>query len=50
LADAPASRDELTRRLGRETAQLSIELLELELDGRIEEDRDGRLRVVRPGE
>lgn len=49
LADEPASRDELTRRLGREIAQLSVELLELELDGRIEEDRDGRLRVVDPG-
>jgi DNA processing protein len=50
LADQPASRDELTRRLGREVAQLSVDLLELELDGRIEEDRDGRLRVVDPGE
>ena len=49
LADEPASRDELTRRLGREIAQLSVELLELELDGRIEEDRDGRLRVTNPG-
>jgi DNA processing protein len=49
LTNEPASRDELTRRLGREIAQLSVELLELELDGRIEEDRDGRLRVVDPG-
>jgi DNA processing protein len=48
LSDEPASRDELTRRLGREIAQLSVGLLELELDGRIEEDRDGRLRVVGP--
>jgi predicted Rossmann fold nucleotide-binding protein DprA/Smf involved in DNA uptake len=50
LADEPASRDELTRRLSREAAQLSVELLELELDGRIAEDRDGRLRIADPGE
>jgi DNA processing protein len=50
LVDEPASRDELTRRLGREIAQLSVELLELELEGRVEEDRDGRLRVVGTGE
>ncbi len=48
LADAPASRDELARRLGREIAQLSVDLFELELEGRIEEDRDGRLRIAAP--
>jgi DNA processing protein len=47
LSDAPASRDELARRLGRPPAALALALLELELDGRVAEDRDGRLRVVR---
>jgi len=46
LADAPASRDELARRLGREPAELALELIELELASRIGEDRDGRLKVV----
>jgi DNA processing protein len=46
LADEPASRDELGRRLGREPAQLALELVEFELAGRVVEDRDGRLRIV----
>ncbi len=46
LADAPASRDELARRLGREPAELALELVELELSNRIDEDRDGRLKIV----
>ncbi len=46
LADAPASRDELARRLGRESAELALELVELELANRIGEDRDGRLKIV----
>ena len=46
LADAPASRDELARRLGREPAEFALELLELELANRIAEDRDGRLQIV----
>jgi len=46
LADAPGSRDELARRLGREPAALALELVELELANRIEEDRDGRLKIV----
>jgi DNA processing protein len=48
LSDSPATRDELIRRLGRAPAQLALELLELELEGRVAEDRDGRLRVVSP--
>jgi len=50
LADEPASRDELARRLGREPEQLALELVEFELAGRVEEDRDGRLRIVDPPE
>ena len=46
LADAPASRDELARRLGREPAEFALELVELELANRIAEDRDGRLQIV----
>jgi DNA processing protein len=46
LADEPASRDELSRRLGREPAQLALELVELELAGCVKGDRDGRLRIV----
>ena len=46
LADAPASRDELARRLGREPAELALELVELEFANRIGEDRDGRLKVT----
>jgi len=46
LADAPASRDELARRLGRAPAELSLELVELELANRIGEDRDGRLKIL----
>ncbi|MCH8083596.1 MAG: hypothetical protein IH885_05115, partial [Myxococcales bacterium] len=43
---APASRDELARRLGREPAEFALELVELELSNRIDEDRDGRLKIV----
>jgi DNA processing protein len=46
LADAPASRDELARRLDRAPADLALELVELELADRVGEDRDGRLRIV----
>ena len=48
LADAPASRDELGQRLDRAPEQLALDLLELELDGRVAEDRDGRLRLAIP--
>lgn len=46
LAAEPASRDELSRRLNREPEQLALELLELELAAVVDEDRDGRLRIV----
>jgi len=46
LVDAPASRDELARRLGREPAEFALELVELEFANRIAEDRDGRLKIA----
>jgi DNA processing protein len=50
LERAPAHRDELARRLARAPRELALEILELELAGRIREERDGRLRVVSPRE
>jgi DNA processing protein len=41
------ARDELPAALGRPAAEVSAALLELELAGRVREDRDGRLRVLR---
>lgn len=46
LRGAPATRDELASRLGLAPAALAARLLELELDGRVAEDRAGRLRIV----
>jgi DNA processing protein len=46
LRRAPASRDDLARALGRPVEALAADLLALELDGRIAEDRDGRFRAV----
>jgi len=42
------TRDALARRLARSPAELAAPLLELELAGRVREDRDGSLRVVSP--
>jgi DNA processing protein len=42
------TRDALAQRLGRAPRELAAPLLELELAGRVREDRDGSLRVV-PG-
>lgn len=42
----PASRDALSRHLGLAPEALAAPLLELELAGRIVEDRDGRLRAL----
>ena len=47
LSDTPASRDELALRLRCPPEQLALELLDLELEGRVELDRDGRLHVRR---
>jgi DNA processing protein len=43
----PATRDELCSRLGWSAPRVARELLPLELEGRVREDRDGRLRVTR---
>jgi DNA processing protein len=40
------ARDDLPGALGRPPSELAAALLELELAGRVREDRDGRLRVV----
>jgi DNA processing protein len=48
LERAPAHRDELARQIALAPEALALELLELELAGRIREERDGRLRVVSP--
>ena len=46
LQHAPAAHDELARALGCEPDAMALDLLELELEGRVRRDRDGRLRVV----
>jgi predicted Rossmann fold nucleotide-binding protein DprA/Smf involved in DNA uptake len=46
LLHEPSTRDQLARRLERAPEQLAFDLLELEMEGRVAEDRDGRLRVV----
>ena len=46
LAAWPESRDALALRLGLSAQSLAAHLLELELEGRVVTDRDGRLRVV----
>ena len=46
LLDEPLTRDQLGHRLSRSPEQLALDLLELELCGRIAQDRDGRLCVV----
>jgi DNA processing protein len=48
LRREPLARDALAERLARTPAELAAPLLELELAGRVREDRDGSLRVV-PG-
>jgi DNA processing protein len=45
LEREPATRDELGQRLTRPPEQLALDLLELELEGRVVEDRDGRWRL-----
>lgn len=45
LHDRPATRDELARRLDLPPQHLAPDLVDLELEGRVAEDRDGRLRV-----
>ncbi|MCZ6785435.1 MAG: DNA-processing protein DprA, partial [Proteobacteria bacterium] len=46
LRHAPLGRDELCRELGRSPEALALDLVNLELEGRVVEDRDGRLRLM----
>ena len=46
LRGAPASGDELARRLAAAPSELAPPLLELELAGSIARDRDGRWRAL----
>jgi DNA processing protein len=48
LRDTPATRDQLAQRLGLSVSALALDLIRLELDGRVAEERDGRLRVIAP--
>jgi len=46
LRDAPMTRDQLAKRLGLSLSALALDLIQLELDGRVAEERDGRLRAI----
>ena len=48
LRHASLGRDELCRALGRSPEELALDLVNLELEGRVVEDRDGRLRLMSP--
>jgi DNA processing protein len=48
LGDTPMTRDQLARRLGLPGSALALDLIQLELDGRVAEERDGRLRAIAP--
>jgi predicted Rossmann fold nucleotide-binding protein DprA/Smf involved in DNA uptake len=46
LRDTPMTRDQLAERLNLSLSALALELIRLELDGRVAEERDGRLRPI----
>jgi len=48
LRDTPMTRDQLAQRLDLSLSALVLDLVRLELDGRVAEERDGRLRVIAP--
>jgi DNA processing protein len=48
LRDTPMTRDQLARRLELPPSALALDLVRLELEGRVVEDRDGRLRAIAP--
>jgi DNA processing protein len=48
LRDTPVTRDQLAQRLGLSVSALALDLIRLELDGRVAEERDGRLRAIAP--
>jgi DNA processing protein len=45
LLEGPATPDELARRLGRSAAALAVDVVQLELAGRVVREPDGRLRA-----
>src|SRR4030095_2488474 len=49
LRDEPSTRDELAARLGWSVARVAQELVVVELEGVVAEERDGRFRVVGGG-
>ncbi len=48
LRDTPMTRDELASALGLSASGLAFDLIQLELDGCVAEERDGRLRAIAP--
>jgi DNA processing protein len=48
LRDTPMTRDQLAQRLELSLSALALDLILLEIDGRVVEERDGRLRAVAP--
>ena len=48
LRDSPMTRDQLALKLGLSVSALALDLIRLELDGRVAEERDGRLRAIAP--
>jgi len=48
LEREPLAADDLARRLGQPAAVLAGQLVRLELEGRVAQDRDGRLQLVSP--
>jgi len=42
------TRDQLARELGLSASGLAFDLIQLELDGSVAEERDGRLRAIAP--
>ena len=48
LHDTPMTRDQLARELGLSASGLALDLIQLEIDGCVVEERDGRLRAIAP--
>jgi DNA processing protein len=48
LRDTPMSRDQLARKLGVSGPDLALGLIQLELEGLVAEERDGRLHAIAP--
>jgi DNA processing protein len=48
LRDTPMTRDQLARRMGVSGPNLALGLIQLELEGLVAEERDGRLHAIAP--